>query len=189
MPPIIINPLEQIPADSISDQDFAVFGGSFDPIHEGHVAAIRRLLSRFNEVVLAPTPQNPWKNDKAAPLELRIEMIRAVITSENIPESTRLLPCRPPTAPSVLIERFPYVYSVELVRHLGGMTSRKFWWAVGADSSGDVEKWRDWTEHGVPVVIVPVEIDVHSTDVRTGKRRIHPAAAEIARRSKCYQDL
>jgi cytidyltransferase-like protein len=189
MTPTATTLLDDIPADRISDQDFIVFGGSFDPIHEGHAAVLKRLLARFNEVVLAPTPQNPWKESKPAPIDLRIEMIRAVLAAENIAESTRFKAIRPTEEPSVFIECFPYLYSVELVRHLRGMTSRHFWWAVGADSASEVERWKDWAEQGVPVAVVPVDIDVHSTSVRQGSNRIHPAAESIARRAGCYPTL
>ncbi len=185
----VVTPLDEIPAERISEQDFVVFGGSFDPIHLGHVGVIKRLLSRFREVVVAPTPQNPWKDIIPAPVEVRIEMIRAVLEYEKLGAIGLFKPIRSTSSPVVSIEQFPYIYSIELVRHLQGMTGRQFWWAVGADSAIEVDKWRDWKEHGVPVVSLPVEIDLHSIAIREGTEKMHPAALEVALKSGCYPGL
>ena len=179
--------LDSIPAGRISERDFVVFGGTFDPIHQGHVTVITRLLKRFGEVVVAPTPQNPWKDKQPTPIEDRIEIIKAVLAYEQISVESRFDPIRPPPRPSVYIEQYPYIYSIELVRHLRGMSNRNFWWAVGSDSEDDVVKWREWTEHGAPVAVVPVEIDVHSERIRSGKQPLHPAAAEIAKLHGWYK--
>src|SRR2546426_1144521 len=57
----------------------AVFGGTFDPIHVGHLAiaeAARRALGT-GEVVFVPTARNPLKRDEpSVPAEDRYEMVR-----------------------------------------------------------------------------------------------------------------
>ena len=41
----------------------AVYSGSFNPLHVGHMAIIRFLTEKagFDQVYLVVTPQNPWK--------------------------------------------------------------------------------------------------------------------------------
>jgi len=59
--------------------DVAVFIGSFDPIHEGHMAVIRGALPDLgvDHVLVIPTPDTRRKNNHAR-LEDRLALVRAV---------------------------------------------------------------------------------------------------------------
>src|SRR5260370_35839496 len=56
----------------------AVYPGSFDPIHNGHVDVIRRSVAIFDEVIVAVT-YNPHKDEALFSGDERVEMIREVI--------------------------------------------------------------------------------------------------------------
>src|SRR5258708_23531338 len=56
----------------------AVYPGSFDPIHNGHVDVIRRSVGIFDEVIVAVT-YNPHKDAALFSGDERVEMIREVI--------------------------------------------------------------------------------------------------------------
>ena len=63
-----------------------IFGGTFNPVHNGHVALAARILkaARLNEVWLMVTPQNPWKANKVLlDDDLRLEMVRAAVEGEE----------------------------------------------------------------------------------------------------------
>lgn len=57
-----------------------IFGGSFDPVHTGHVSLARNILanSGLDEVWMMPTPLNPLKKSKGycASDQDRLEMLR-----------------------------------------------------------------------------------------------------------------
>lgn len=56
-----------------------VYGGSFNPVHDGHVALARYLVERggLDEVWLTVSPRNPFKDEaELAPDEDRLAMVR-----------------------------------------------------------------------------------------------------------------
>ena len=62
-----------------------VFGGSFDPIHNGHIALAREVLSRgmAQEVWFMVSPQNPHKIDSRLTDEnVRLRMVQRAIGKE-----------------------------------------------------------------------------------------------------------
>jgi nicotinate-nucleotide adenylyltransferase len=66
----------------MNKQRVAVFGGSFDPIHNGHLALAGEVISRglADEVWLMVTPQNPHKQDKILSDErLRFQMAQLAV--------------------------------------------------------------------------------------------------------------
>lgn len=57
---------------------FVLFGGTFDPIHQGHVGLVQGLLLRpeIQRVFVVPAAQNPFKGVEAElPAQLRLEMV------------------------------------------------------------------------------------------------------------------
>lgn len=62
-----------------------VFGGTFDPIHVGHLAAARAAVecARLDRVVFVPTGQPPHRGAAAASAEDRLEMTRLATSEEE----------------------------------------------------------------------------------------------------------
>ena len=66
----------------MNKQRVAIFGGSFDPIHNGHLALAGEVIAcgLAAEVWLMVTPQNPHKQDKALSDErLRFQMAQLAV--------------------------------------------------------------------------------------------------------------
>ena len=62
-----------------------IFGGSFNPVHNGHIELARRLLTLagLDEVWFVVSPQNPFKrNEKLLNDALRLEMVRLALADE-----------------------------------------------------------------------------------------------------------
>lgn len=63
-----------------------IYGGSFNPIHNGHIALAKHFLHKMqlDDVWFIVSPQNPFKRDSSDMLddEKRLEMVRLAIEDE-----------------------------------------------------------------------------------------------------------
>lgn len=61
-----------------------IFGGTFDPIHYGHLRTAFEMLQalRFAEVRFVPSGDPPHRGETYAPARLRLEMVQAATASE-----------------------------------------------------------------------------------------------------------
>jgi nicotinate-nucleotide adenylyltransferase len=62
-----------------------VYGGTFDPIHHGHLILAREALEslELDEVIFIPAATSPHKQERhSASTDVRLEMVRAAIASE-----------------------------------------------------------------------------------------------------------
>ena len=116
-----------------------VMGGTFDPIHHGHLVAANEVAERFalDEVVFVPTGQ-PWqKGSAASPAEDRYLM--TVIATASNPRFT---------VSRVDIDRGGPTYTVDTLRDLrreyGGDVELYF--ITGADALERILTWKDADE-------------------------------------------
>jgi nicotinate-nucleotide adenylyltransferase len=56
----------------------ALYLGSFNPFHNGHLEVIKTALNDFkmDKVIIVPTMQNPWKEEKVLDIDKRIKIIK-----------------------------------------------------------------------------------------------------------------
>ncbi len=113
-----------------------LFGGSFDPIHRGHLllADCCWRQARLDRVDFVPTAQQPLKPRGPVASEAdRLAMLRLAI--EGRPEFALSL---------VEIERGGVSYTVETLRQLRRETpDAEFFFLMGADSLADFPTWRE----------------------------------------------
>ena len=121
----------------------AVLGGSFDPVHQGHVALAQLFASLLRPDALRILPAGqPWqKNGLEASDADRVAMLELAFASLR---STSL----PFTIDLQEIERRTPTYTVETLRalraELGPRTSIVF--LMGADQLRKLDSWNEWRE-------------------------------------------
>ena len=66
----------------------ALYLGSFNPFHNGHLEVIKTALNDFkmDRVIIVPTMQNPWKEEKVLDINKRISILRAQLQVEFFPK-------------------------------------------------------------------------------------------------------
>src|SRR5271170_1114150 len=115
----------------------ALFGGSFDPPHRGHVALARLAMDRLclDRVLVAPVGTQPLKHEAtAASFEERVEMVRLAFADEPGMEVTRIDEARADGRPNYTID------TVLLLRQdLSAEDS--VYCLMGADSFLTIGKW------------------------------------------------
>ena len=123
----------------------AVFGGSFSPVHTGHLAVAEGLVRSglADEVWLTPCRKNPLKTGPCLMSdEERVNLLGEAI---SFMENTRKdLKGKLKISEIELGMEIPS-YTIKTLERLSEeYPSHTFRLAVGADSYLDFEKWRDW---------------------------------------------
>lgn len=124
-----------------------LFGGSFNPAHDGHLhvsqTAIRRL--GLDRVIWLVSPQNPLKSARdTASLENRIAGARHVARG-------------PKVVVSDIETRLGSQYTIDTLRLLKARyPGVHFVWLMGGDNLASFHRWRGWTQimREVPVAVV-----------------------------------
>lgn len=114
-----------------------VMGGTFDPIHNGHLVAASEVADRFDldVVVFVPTGQ-PWqkRNKRVSPAEDRY-LMTVIATAAN----PRFLVSR------VDIDRRGDTYTVDTLADMREIyPDAELFFITGADALNQIITWRDW---------------------------------------------
>lgn len=114
-----------------------VFGGTFDPIHFGHLAAARSIQTELNldKVIFVPSGQ-PWMKAgmPVSPVRDRVEMVRLAVSRRKAFELSTIEADR--QGPSYAVDTM-YV----LRRQLGSVSDLFF--LLGSDALADIAKWKE----------------------------------------------
>jgi nicotinate-nucleotide adenylyltransferase len=113
----------------------ALFGGSFDPIHKGHLQIANELLKKqiVNQVWFIPCGNHPF-NKNLSPGKERIKMINLAI--ENNPKLKVI---------ELEINSKETSYTSKTIKTLkDNFPKDEFYFVIGTDNLQDLEKWNDF---------------------------------------------
>src|SRR5215813_308075 len=117
-----------------------IMGGTFDPIHHGHLVAASEVADRFglDEVVFVPTGQ-PWQKGDVAVSPAEDRYLMTVIATASNPRFT---------VSRVDIERPGETYTIDTLRDLRAERgdNAEFYFITGADALARMISWRDADE-------------------------------------------
>ncbi|MCX6801672.1 MAG: nicotinate (nicotinamide) nucleotide adenylyltransferase [Candidatus Diapherotrites archaeon] len=134
----------------------ALFGGSFNPVHNGHIKAAKLVLEHTDckEIWFLPCYLHPFKKNKGFAAEKdRIEMIKLAIKGQKRMKLS--------------------LFEIELGKKTGKESrtietvskikrkfpKNEFFWMIGSDLVKEMEKWANFNElvHSIRFIVVPVE--------------------------------
>lgn len=112
-----------------------VFGGTFDPVHQGHVGPVTRAVERFDldSVLWVPARVSPHKDAPATDARHRVAMLGLALAGR--PDWTIALD---------ELDRDPPSYTVDTVRALSARFLRdELWLLMGTDALMSLERWKE----------------------------------------------
>jgi len=117
--------------------NIGVLGGTFDPVHNGHLIVAEEVKTRLNlaEIIFVPAGQ-PWlKADKPiSPAEHRLQMLRLAIADKPYFKLS-----------SIEIERTGPSFTVDTIAELRGQlgSEDELFFIFGWDSLAELPQWRE----------------------------------------------
>ena len=115
-----------------------VFGGTFDPIHSGHVAMADAAAAKFGleRLVFVPARQSPHKTASPADPKHRVAMLALAIEG------------RPDWSLSLSeLEREGPSYTVDTLRELSArLLHDELWVLMGTDALAGLDRWKEPNE-------------------------------------------
>ncbi len=115
----------------------ALFGGSFDPPHLGHVRVVDEALKTLNikKLIIVPAYLNPFKTKSVAPASLRFKWLCKIFEYyENVEIS------------DFEIKQNRSVATIETVKHFKNLESCRIFVIIGADNLHSLKQWHRYEE-------------------------------------------
>lgn len=122
---------------SAAGMRIGLFGGSFNPVHQGHLLVMEKTLRRLelDALWVIATPGNPLKShDDLAPLAERVAAARDMIKN-----------------PRIKVTGFEaekgFRYTWQTLKFLKrSLPDRQFVWIMGSDSLAGFHRWERWQD-------------------------------------------
>ena len=139
----------------------AIFGGTFDPIHDAHLAIARAAADRFrlDRVLFVPAAHPPHKRGATyASYEDRVRMAELACAADPRFEVSRL---EQDTARS---------YSIETIEKVRATLAPgdDLYFLIGADAFAEIRTWRRWTDVARAVRFLVVSRPGHTYEIPAG---------------------
>ncbi|MGI6153612.1 MAG: nicotinate-nucleotide adenylyltransferase [Christensenellaceae bacterium] len=116
---------------------YGVFGGTFNPVHNGHIDMALRIKDEFDllRMVLIPCGSPPHKLDE----QMASKYARLQMTALAVREYPAL------EVSDIEVKRIGYTYTVDTLRELHKTcTDTDFYFVIGSDTLFELPSWKDF---------------------------------------------
>lgn len=154
-----------------------IYGGTFDPIHHGHLILAREACEtlELEKMIFVPAAVSPHKMNRTATAhEIRLEMVHKAIEGESGFEADDCELCRDP--PSFTID------TVEIIQRRE--PDAQIFYFIGEDNLAGLTSWHRFTElqEMVQFVVLDRRGFKNETEYAVIRRHIDISATEIRKR-------
>jgi nicotinate-nucleotide adenylyltransferase len=122
-----------------SELKIGLFGGSFDPVHLGHLLVAQAAIEELglDRLFFIPAAQSPFKTEnKIAPAEIRLKLLRLALAGKTNCEIDEQE-----------IRRGGISYSIETLRdYAKRFPKAELFYLIGADNISKLNEWREASE-------------------------------------------
>jgi nicotinate-nucleotide adenylyltransferase len=116
-----------------------LFGGSFDPVHLGHLLVAQAAIEELglDKLFFVPAAQSPFKTEnKIAPAEIRLKLLRLALAGKTNCEIDEQE-----------IKRSGISYSIKTLRDYAKRFQKaELFYLIGADNISKLNEWREANE-------------------------------------------
>jgi nicotinate-nucleotide adenylyltransferase len=154
-----------------------IYGGTFDPVHHGHLILARQALEEFelDRVVFVPAAESPFKTQNhTAPASHRLAMLRLALKGE-----------RRFSVDALEIERGGVSYSIDTVKAFRARHPKaKYFLLVGEDNADRFTEWHRFEElkELVNFIVLSRSEGFQSDEYPVVQRRLEISSTEIRNR-------
>jgi nicotinate-nucleotide adenylyltransferase len=137
----------------------AIFGGTFDPIHRGHIVIAREAANIYtlDQVLMIPAASPPHKGTTRTAWEHRFRMVELACQ-----EDPRLVPSRLEEGQAKSYS----IHTIERVKAEGG----EIFFIIGADAFAEIQTWHRAQDVIRSVEFIVVSRPGHSYEIPPGAR-------------------
>lgn len=130
---------QEVPTGGSGKRRLGVMGGTFDPIHHGHLVAASEVAALFHldEVVFVPTGE-PWQKSHKAVSPAEDRYLMTVIATASNPQFS---------VSRIDIDRGGATYTIDTLRELHSLNAdADLFFITGADALSQILTWREADE-------------------------------------------
>ena len=160
--------------DLLEPKRIGILGGSFNPIHEGHIDLAHQAIQAYNldKVLFIPANEQPFKQARTiVESHHRLAMIQIAINNISNFEVS-----------SIETDRGGISYTIQTLRDIcrgdPWSPAHEYFFIIGEDC--EPEKWNDYEEIKklIEFIKLPRRIPISSTEIRNGKLDFIPKKVE-----------
>ena len=159
----------------MADKRTGLFGGTFDPIHNGHLRVVVELISRkvVDQIILIPAGEPLLReNGPKVDAQTRLEMCKLAVN--DLPSGVK----EKVSVSDIEIKRNGPSYAIDTVEQLA-KSGDDLYWIIGSDAYAKIDKWHRSEELQEKVSFIVIDrpgdngdgldigaLDISATEIR-----------------------